>query len=54
MESGIRTDEQIAVRGLEPRDLDAVIALDARIVGRRRELADRICLDLDLTDLVDD
>lgn len=31
------TVEEILVRSLAPADLDAVVALDARIVGRRRE-----------------
>lgn len=34
---GATTGTQVVVRGLRPRDLDAVIALDARITGRRRE-----------------
>lgn len=35
----------IVVRGLRPRDLEAVIALDARITGRRREAYFRVKLD---------
>lgn len=30
-------DERITVRGLRPQDLEAVIGLDARSIGRRRE-----------------
>ena len=29
--------DQVVVRNLTPRDLDAVIGIDARILGRRRE-----------------
>lgn len=31
------TEEPIRVRGLEPMDFDAVVAIDAKNVGRRRE-----------------
>jgi ribosomal protein S18 acetylase RimI-like enzyme len=33
----LETDERVVVRGLKPEDLPAVIALDARNSGRRRE-----------------
>jgi len=39
------TGTAVTVRGLRPRDLDAVIALDARITGRRREEYFRLKLD---------
>lgn len=35
----------VVVRGLRPRDLEAVVALDARITGRRREEYFRVKLD---------
>lgn len=56
-------EDRVAVRRLEPEDIDAVIAIDARNVGRRRDEyfkvklqhslegfhpAPRYCLDLDL------
>jgi Acetyltransferases len=37
MERLQREDERVVVRDLRPKDFEAVIALDARIVGRRRE-----------------
>jgi len=44
-----QTSETVAtVRGLKPADLEAVIALDARIVGRRREEFFRIKLQQNL------
>src|SRR6185436_16871169 len=44
-----QTSETVAtVRGLKPADLEAVIALDARIVGRRREAFFRIKLQQNL------
>jgi len=44
-----QTSETVAtVRGLKPADLEAVIALDARIVGRRREEFSRIKLQQNL------
>ena len=44
-----QTSETLAtVRGLKPADLEAVIALDARIVGRRREEFFRIKLQQNL------
>ena len=44
-----QTTETVAtVRGLKPADLEAVIALDARIVGRRREEFFRIKLQQNL------
>jgi ribosomal protein S18 acetylase RimI-like enzyme len=37
MSDGNRDSERVVVRNLRPRDLEAVIALDAKITGRRRE-----------------
>lgn len=37
MDPTTRNDVEVTVRGLKPEDLQAVIALDARNVGRRRE-----------------
>jgi ribosomal protein S18 acetylase RimI-like enzyme len=37
MPANVSKDEPLTVRNLHARDLDAVIALDARITGRRRE-----------------
>jgi ribosomal protein S18 acetylase RimI-like enzyme len=37
MESTLRRAERIVVRGLRPGDLEAVISLDSRNTGRRRE-----------------
>ncbi len=36
-EQALELEERIRVRGLKPEDLDAVIALDARNVGRSRD-----------------
>lgn len=44
------TGTRTTVRGLRPRDLDAVIALDARITGRRRDDYFRRKLDQALKD----
>lgn len=40
--------ENVVVRRLRPRDLEAVIALDARIVARRRDEYFRVKLDMAL------
>ena len=32
-----KTDEKLVVRRLRPQDLEAVIALDAKTIGRRRD-----------------
>ncbi len=37
-------EDAIRIRGLKPEDLDAVIAIDARLVGRRRDEFFRIQL----------
>lgn len=37
MDRDSKAGESVVVRNLRPEDLEAVIALDARIVGRRRE-----------------
>ncbi|HEX5041279.1 MAG TPA: GNAT family N-acetyltransferase [Candidatus Polarisedimenticolaceae bacterium] len=42
------SETAVTVRGLKPGDLDAVIALDARNVGRRREAFFRIKLQQNL------
>lgn len=37
--------DAVVVRGLRPRDMEAVVTLDARITGRRREAYFRVKLD---------
>lgn len=46
----ITTAEEVVVRGLRPEDLEAVVALDAQIVGRRREEYFRIKLQQNLVE----
>jgi ribosomal protein S18 acetylase RimI-like enzyme len=43
-------DDRVVVRRLEPEDLDAVIAIDARNVGRRREEYFKVKLQQNLTE----
>lgn len=37
MKETLERDERIVVRGLRPEDMDRVVALDARVTGRRRD-----------------
>ena len=37
VEEVLEREDRIVIRGLKPEDLEPVIALDARIIGRRRE-----------------
>ncbi len=46
----LERESRIVVRGLRPDDLDAVIAIDERNVGRRREEYFRIKLEQNLTE----
>lgn len=50
MDATIPTAEEVLVRGLRPDDLDAVLALDAKIVGRRREEYFRVKLQQNLAE----
>jgi len=50
MESLSEKDTRIVVRGLRPEDLPAVVALDAKISGRRREEFFRIKLQQNLAE----
>ena len=43
-------DSRLMVRNLRPEDLDAVVALDARITGRRREEYFKLKLQQNLTE----
>lgn len=36
MVEDLERDERVLIRGLRPEDLDAVISLDSKVVGRRR------------------
>jgi ribosomal protein S18 acetylase RimI-like enzyme len=50
MEREARRGEAVVVRNLRPGDLEAVIALDARIVGRRRDEYFRVKLQQSLAE----
>ncbi len=50
MERGAQPRESVVVRSLRPEDLEAVISVDARIVGRRREEYFRVKLQQNLSD----
>jgi ribosomal protein S18 acetylase RimI-like enzyme len=50
MEREAMPSEAVVVRNLRPGDLEAVIALDARIVGRRREDYFRVKLQQNLSE----
>jgi ribosomal protein S18 acetylase RimI-like enzyme len=43
-------EERVMVRGLKPSDLEPVIALDARVVGRRRDEYFKLKLQQNLTE----
>ncbi len=50
MERETQPKESVLVRNLRPEDLEAVIAVDARIVGRRREEYFRVKLQQNLAE----
>ncbi|HXV76902.1 MAG TPA: GNAT family N-acetyltransferase [Candidatus Polarisedimenticolaceae bacterium] len=50
MEATDEREDRVVVRGLRPADLDAVIALDAKNVGRRREQFFRLKLEQNLSE----
>ena len=43
-------DERVLIRNLTPEDLDAVIALDSKVVGRRRDEFFKVKLEQALAD----
>ena len=50
MTSTLETDERVVVRGLNPEDMEHVVALDAKITGRRREEFFRVKLQQNLAE----
>ncbi len=50
MDRSTTTLEETLVRGLRPEDIEAVITLDAKVVGRRREDYFRVKLQQNLTE----
>lgn len=50
VEEALEQEERVAVRGLRPEDLEAVIAIDAKNTGRRREEYFKIKLEQNLAE----